>query len=173
MKKFAFAAIAVMMFATVASAQESESASLTVTGMIESSINFTIEAAGGTVSGEGTAAVTSALGSFSKYDLSAPAGFTLTSSASDYTLSSTIGVLVEKANLDSANYTLSAQLASAPATGVVWKVNDLTLSDSAAVDVDTTAGYAETETYSWDIVIADSAANGPIDNTINFIATSN
>src|ERR1043165_575635 len=122
-------AVAMLAFASVASAATS-SGTLTVTGTVESSISLTVESAGGTTSGTGTAAATSALGSISKYG-SAPTGFTLARGASNWTISSTVGVQVDKANLTSTDYTLTAQLGSAPASGVTWKLNGSTLSDSA------------------------------------------
>ena len=91
MKKAVLVAAVTMLFATVATAATS-SGTLTVTGTVESSINLTIESAGGTTSGLGTAAATSALGNINKYG-SAPTGFTLARGASDWTLSSTVGVL--------------------------------------------------------------------------------
>jgi predicted secreted protein len=171
MKKIVFAVVMVMMTATVASAATS-SGTLTVTGTVESSINLTIESAGGTTSGTGTNAATSALGSISKFG-SAPTGFTLARGASDWTLSSTVGVKVAKANLTSTDYTLTAQLGSAPSSGVTWKLNGSTLSDSAATTLTSTGTYGSTGSYSWDIVVADSAAAAAIDNAINFTATSN
>lgn len=148
------------------------SGTLTVTGTVESSISLTIESAGGTTSGTGTASATSDLGNISKYG-SAPTGFTLARGASDWTLSSTVGVKVDKANLTSTDYTLTAQLGSAPASGIVWKLNGSTLSDSAATTLTSTGTYASTGSYSWDIVVADSAAAAAIDNAMNFTATSN
>lgn len=145
---------------------------LTVTGTVASSITLTIESAGGTTSGTGTAAATSALGSISKYG-SAPTGFTLARGASDWTLSSTIGVKVAKANLTSTDYTLTAQLGSASASGVIWKLNGSTLSDASATTLTSTGTYGSTASYSWDIVVADSAAAGAIDNAVSFTATSN
>ena len=171
MKNLIVAAAATLMFASVASAATS-SGTLTVTGTVESSINLTIESAGSTTSGTGTAAATSDLGSISKYG-SAPTGFTLARGASNWTLSSTIGVNVDKANLTSTDYTLDAQLGSAPASGIVWKLNGSTLSDSAATTLTSTGTYGSTGSYSWDVVVADSAAAAAIDNTINFTATSN
>jgi len=165
------AAVVMLAFASVASA-DTANGTLTVTGTVASSINLTIESAGGTTSGTGTAAATSALGSVSKYG-SAPTGFTMARGASDWTLSSTVGVQVVKANLTSTDYTLTAQLGTAPATGVAWKLNGSTLSDSAATTLTSTGTYASTGSYSWDIVVADSAAAAAIDNTINFTATSN
>jgi len=151
---------------------DTSSGTLTVTATIESSISLTVESAGGTTSGTGTAAATSALGNISKYG-SAPTGFTLARGASNWTLSSTIGVQVDKANLTSTDYTLTAQLGSAPASGVTWKLNGSTLSDSAATTLTSTGTYGSTGSYSWDIVVADSAAAAAIDNTIDFTATSN
>jgi len=165
------AALSVLTVAGTASAATS-SATLTVTGTVESSISITVESAGGTTSGTGTAAATSDLGSISKYG-SAPTGFTLARGASDWTISSTIGVQVVKANLTSTDYTLTAQLGSAPASGVAWKLNGSTLSDSAATTLTSTGTYASTGSYSWDIVVADSAAAAAIDNAINFTASSN
>ena len=170
MKK-AILAMSLMLVAGAASADTS-SGTLTVTGTVASSINLTIESAGGTTSGTGTADATSALGSVSKYG-AAPTGFTLARGASDWTLSSTVGVKVDKANLTSTDYTLTAQLGSAPASGVNWKLNGSTLSDSAATTLTSTGTYGSTGSYSWDIVVADSAAAAAIDNAISFTATSN
>lgn len=151
---------------------ETSSGSLTVTGTIASSISLTVESAGGSTSGTGTAAVSSALGSIAKYG-SAPTGFTLARGASNWTLSSTVGVKVNKANLTSTDYTLAAQLDSAPASGVVWKLNGSSLSNSSGTTLTSTGTYGSTGSYSWDIVIADSAAAAAMDNVINFTATSN
>jgi predicted secreted protein len=171
MKKMFIVLVATAAISSSAFADTSNG-TLTVTGTIESSISLTVESAGGTTSGTGTAAATSALGSFSKYG-SAPTGFTLARGASDWTISSTVGVQVVKANLTSTDYTLTAQLGSAPASGVVWKLNGSTLSDSAATTLTSTGTYASAGSYSWDIVVADSAAAAAIDNSIDFTATSN
>lgn len=148
------------------------SATATITGTVESSIAITIESLGGTTSGTGTDTATSDLGSLSKFG-SAPTGFTLARGASNWTLSSTIGVQVDKSNLTSTDYTLTAQLGSAPASGITWKLNGSTLSDSAATTLTSTGTYGSTGSYSWDIVFADSAAATAIDNDITFTATSN
>jgi predicted secreted protein len=148
------------------------SGTLTVTGTIESSISLTVESAGGTTSGTSTAAASSDLGNITKYG-SAPTGFTLARGASNWTISSTVGVQVVKANLTSTGYTLTAQLGSAPASGVTWKLNGSTLSDSFVTTLTSTGTYSSTGCYSWDFVVADSAAAAAIDNSISFTATSN
>lgn len=171
MKKIIVAAAITVFTASVASAQETSSGTLTVTGTVESAINLTIQSAGGTTSGTGTAAASSGLGNVNKYG-TAPTGFTLTRGASDWTLSGSIGVKVDKANLTSTDYELEAELGSAPATGVVWKLNGVTLSDSANT-ITATGTYGSTGSYPWLIEIADSAAAAAIDNSINFTATAN
>ena len=171
-KQFVLTAVVLAFAAATTASAATSSGTLTVTGTIESSISLTVESAGGTTSGTGTDAATSDLGSISKYG-SAPTGFTLARGASNWTLSSTVGVKVDKANLTSTDYTLTAQLGSAPASGVTWKLNGSTLSDSAATTLTSTGTYGSTGSYSWDIVVADSAAAAAIDNAINFTATSN
>jgi len=167
-----FVAAAALTFAANSAFADTASGTLTVTGTVASSMNLTVESAGGTTSGLGTSSATSALGSIAKFS-AAPTGFTLARGASNWTLSSTVGVQVEKANLTSTDYTLTAQLGTAPSTGIAWKLNGSTLSDSAATTLTSTGTYASTGSYSWDIVVADSAAAAAIDNTINFTATSN
>jgi hypothetical protein len=171
MKKSILAVAAItILSASVASAATS-TGSLTVTATVDSSINLTISSAALT-SGTGTAAATAALGNVSKYG-TAPTGFTLARGASNWTLSSSAGVKVDKANLTSTDYTLDAQLGSAPASNVTWKLNGSTLSDSTPTTLTSTGTYASTGSYSWDIVIGDAAAPAAIDNVINFSATSN
>src|SRR6266542_1479445 len=97
--------IALAAFVAVSGSAFAATSSGTVTVTVESSISLTVESAGGTTSGTGTAAATSDLGNISKYG-SAPTGFTLPRGASDWTISSTVGVKVDKANLTSLDYTL-------------------------------------------------------------------
>jgi hypothetical protein len=171
-KLFVVLAVTFAAFVTTAASAATSSGTLTVTGTIESSISLTIESAGGTTGGTGTAAATSDLGNISKYG-SAPTGFTLARGTSDWTISSTVGVQVVKANLTSDDYTLDAQLGSAPATGVTWKLNGSALNDSTPTPLTDSGEYASTDSYSWDIVVTDSVAAAAIDNSITFTATSN
>jgi predicted secreted protein len=171
-RKLTLVVLAAAILLSTSAFAATSSGTLTVTGTVASSISLTVESAGGTTSGTGTAAATSDLGNISKFG-SAPTGFTLARGASNWTLSSTVGVQVVKANLTSTDYTLTAQLGSAPASGVAWKLNGSTLSDSAATTLTSTGTYASTGSYSWDIVVADSASAAAIDNAINFTATSN
>jgi len=154
------------------SSSSTSSGTLTVTGTIVGSVSLTVQSAGGTTSGLGTSEATSSLGAISKYG-SAPTGFTLARGVSNWALSSVVGVQVDKANLTSTDYTLVAQLGAAPATGVAWKLNGATLSDSVVTTLTSTGTYGSTGSYSWDVVVSDSASASAIDNVIAFTATSN
>ena len=83
---------------------------------------------------------------------------------------STIGVKVVKANSISTAYTLNAQLATAPATGVIWTVDAVAL--TTGIQALTAAGvYGSSPTYSWTILIPDTLATASaIDNVVQFSA---
>jgi hypothetical protein len=132
----------------------------------------TVESAGGTTNGLGTSAASTTLGSVNRYG-TAPFGFTLSRGASNWTLSSTVSVKVVMADITSSNYTLKAQLSGTPSSGVTWTVNSQTITAASPVTLTSTGTYAATPSYSWTIVIANSASAGALDNTINFIAVSN
>jgi hypothetical protein len=170
---FGAAVIGAMALAGVAGAQDTATGTLAVTGTIVSSISLTIDSAGGSgQTGMGTRAATTNLGSVSKFG-ALPANFTQVRGASSWTLSSSIGVTVVKANSISTAYTLNAKLATAPTAGIAWKVNAFTL--NAATDTALTAAgaWGSTPTYAWDIVIQDSVPTATaLDNTIMFDAIS-
>jgi hypothetical protein len=174
MKKIIMGSIVVAMFAvpTFVMAQDTASGTLAVTGTVVSSIELTIDSAGGTFSGPGVATTTD-LGNISKFGGVVPTGFTRSTTSSDWTLTSAIGVTVTKANSASTAYTLNAKLASAPAGGVAWTVNGFTL-NAATVTAMTAAGvWGSTPTYPWTITIPDALATATaIDNTIEFSAIS-
>jgi hypothetical protein len=156
---------------TNAAQAATSSGTLAVTGTVESSISMSITPVGGSVTNTGTAAVISDLGNISKYS-TAPAGFSLTKSGTDWTLSSTIGVRVDSANITSLDYALSAQLSTAPASGIVWKIDGSALNEATPTTLGN-GNYATNDSHTWDIVVADSAAAASINNTITFTAVSN
>jgi hypothetical protein len=164
--------VAAIAVPTFVQAQDTASGTLQVTGTVVSSISMTIESAGGTFSQGGTDAALTDLGAISKFG-ALPTNFTRTTTSSTWTLASSIGVTVEKANSISTAYTLNAKLLTAPATGVIWKVNDFTL-NAATVTAMTAAGqWGTSPTYSWTIEIPDSLSTASdIDNTIQFSAIS-
>jgi hypothetical protein len=160
-------------FSSVAQAQNTSTGSMTVTGTVVSSIGLTIESAGGVFSGGGTAAASSALGSISKNG-TAPTGFTRVNTATDSTLSASVGIKVVQTNGASATYTLTAQLSTAPPTGTTWTLGGLTLAAATPVQLTATGVYSATPTYVWTINLLDTVANATsIANTINFAAIAN
>jgi hypothetical protein len=167
------AVLGVVSFAGSASAQDVATGTLSVTGTIVSSISLTISSAGGSgQSGMGTAAATTGLGNISKFG-ALPTNFTRVQGATDWTLSSNVGVTVTKANSISTAYTLNAKLSTAPTSGIVWKVNAVTLNATTAQALTAAGVWGSTPTYAWDLVIADSVATAsPLDNTIMFDAIS-
>ncbi len=164
---FAVAALAVPSFVQ---AQDTASGTLTVTGTVESSISLTIDSAGGTFTQGGTDAALTDLGSISKFG-ALPTSFTRSTTATTWTLASDIGVTVTKANSASTAYTLNAKLSTAPATGVIWSVNNFAI-NSATVTAMTAAGaWGSTPTYAWTIEIPDALPTASaIDNVIEFSA---
>jgi hypothetical protein len=151
-------------------AQDTASATLTVSGTVASSITMTVESAGGTNGLMGSAAATTDLGTISKYG-AVPTNFTRTTATNDWTLASTIGVKVLQANSISTAYTLNAQLASSPAVGVIWTVDAVSL--TTGIQALTAAGvYGAIPAYVWSIKIPDSigTASAAIDNVIQFSA---
>ena len=150
------------------------SGSLTVTATVQSGISLSILNAGGMESNMGTANASTDLGSVSKYG-AAPSGFSIATFSDHWVLASTngIGIDVTKSNLTSTDYTLTAQLASAPASGIAWYVDSVQLTDADPVTLATSATYGQTLQHPWSIVLQDSASAASINNVIDFVATAN
>jgi len=123
-------AVAMGAFATVASAATSNG-TLMVTGTVTSSIDLTIESAGGTTGGTGYGSGHQLARQHQQVRLGADRLPRSPAALRTGRFPSNVGVKVVKANLTSTDYTLTAQLGSAPATGIVWKLNGSTLSDTA------------------------------------------
>ncbi len=101
---------ALMMISSAAVAQTTASGTLTVTATVTGSINlvFNSDAAGVALSsGAGTNAATLAFGNVSAFG-AIPAGIVRSTTASNFTVSSAVDVLVTKTNSASANYTLES-----------------------------------------------------------------
>lgn len=162
--------VAVLAFPTYVMAQDTASGTLTVSGTVVSSITLSIESAGGTFTQGGTDAALTDLGSISKFG-AVPTGFTRSTAATTWTLASTVGVKVLKANSISTTYTLNAKLATAPATGVVWSLNAFALNATTDTEMTAVGVYAASPTYVWSIQIPDSLATASaIDNVIELSA---
>jgi hypothetical protein len=132
--------------------------SLLVVALANPTIAISITSAGGTFSSPGTAAATS-LGTFNRYG-SAPTGFTIARTTSNFKLSSTIGISVTKTNSTSASYTLTANYTS-PVSLIVWQLDAVTLATSPAfATIDAAAAYGS-KTLNWTIAIDNTAAAQP------------
>ena len=127
---------ALMMISSAAVAQTA-TGTLTVTATVNGSIQlvFNSDAAGVALSsGAGTNAATLAFGNVSAFG-AISAGIVRTTTATTFTVSSAVDVLVSKTNSTSANYKLTAQLGSADAVNT-WQVGGVTVTNAAAVHGD-------------------------------------
>ncbi|HZE23102.1 MAG TPA: hypothetical protein VE054_03840, partial [Blattabacteriaceae bacterium] len=101
---------ALMMISSAAVAQTTASGTLTVTATVTGSINLVFNSDGSGLalaSGAGTNAATLAFGNVSAFG-AIPAGIVRSTTASTFTVSSAVDVLVTKTNSTSANYSLTA-----------------------------------------------------------------
>jgi hypothetical protein len=167
------AIVSVFAFAGAANAQDVATGTLAVSGTIVSSISLTIASAGGSgQTGMGRYTATTDLCDVSMLG-AIPTNFTRVQNASDYKISSTVGVTVTKANSASTAYTLNAKLASAPTAGIVWSVNSFALNAATVVPLTAAGVWGSTPVYAWDIAILDSVpSTTALDNTIMFDAIS-
>ena len=158
-------------------AGETATGTLAVTGTIDGTLMLTLETASTGVDNDnlslsGSNVESAALGTISK-TASAPAGWSKSVTASDWKLSTYVGVKVDKANIASGSHTLTAKLASVPESGISWKMGAADLSTVDAT-VDDAGVYESTADYQLAVDIADSAADdSAIDNTITLVATAN
>jgi hypothetical protein len=167
-------AVSTLAFATSAMAV-SATGTLVVTGTLAGAISVTFGEATGGVSGFGSNALICDLGTVTR-DGTVPDLFTRTSTSTDWTLSGWVFITVDKVNLTSANYTMTARLSTLPPTGVTWKMSPgsvFTLSSTAATTLSSTASYGSSIDWVPSITFTNAAAPGSIGNTINFVATSN
>lgn len=176
MKKLTLIALAavIMLIPSFASAQTA-SGTLTVTATVNGSINlvFNSDAAGvALASGAGTNAATLAFGNVSAFGAVA-AGVVRTTTATTFTVSSAVDVLVSKTNSASANYTLKAQLGAADAVNT-WQVGGIAVTSAAQSTVTATGTYAANSNFPVAITVPFTTASGTvISNTINYQATAN
>lgn len=94
-------------------------------------------------------------------------------SASFYQVSSAFDVLVTKSNSSSPSYRLAAQISSAPPSGVIWLINNVTLSNTAFTTLDTADNYAQPVTKTLQIQVRNNVPSQVLQETITFLATAN
>jgi hypothetical protein len=165
---------ALMMISSAAVAQTA-TGTLTVTATVNGSIQlvFNSDAAGvALASGAGTNTATLAFGNVSAFGAIA-GGIVRSTTATNFTVSSAVDVLVSKTNSASANYKLTAQLGSADAVNT-WQVGGVTVTSAAAATVAATGTYASNSNFPVAITVPFTTASGTaISNTINYTATAN
>ncbi|HWX53252.1 MAG TPA: hypothetical protein VN176_01540 [Verrucomicrobiae bacterium] len=167
--------VAAMMLMASSAFAQTATGTLTVTATVNSSINlvFNNDAAGVPLSsGAGTNTATLAFGNVSAFGAIA-AGITRSTTATTFTVSTPVDVLVSKANSASANYTLKAQLGAADAVNT-WQVGGTTVTNAAQATITATGAYAANVAEAIALTIPYATANATaISNTINFTATAN
>ena len=165
---------ALMMISSAAVAQTA-SGTLTVNATVTGSINlvFNSDASGVALSsGAGTNAATLAFGNVSAFG-PISAGIVRSTTATTFTVSSAVDVLVSKTNSASANYTLKAQLGSADAVNT-WTVGGVAVSNAAQSTLTATGTYASNSNFPVAITVPFTTASGTlISNTINYVASAN
>ena len=174
-KVMIFTIFAALMMISSGAVAQTASGTLTVTATVNGSIQlvFNSDAAGVALSsGAGTNAATLAFGNVSAFGAVA-AGVVRTTTATSFTVSSAVDVLVSKTNSASANYTLKAQLGAADATNN-WSVGGVAVTNAAASTITATGAYASNSNFPVAITVPFTTASGTlISNTINYTATAN
>jgi hypothetical protein len=167
---------ALMMISSAAVAQTTASGTLTVTATVTGSINlvFNSDASGVALSsGAGTNAATLAFGNVSAFGALGSPNIVRTTTATTFTVSSAVDVLVTKTNSASANYTLKAQLGSADAVNT-WAVGGVAVTNAAQSTLTATGTYAANSNFPVAITVPFTTASGTlISNTISYLATAN
>jgi hypothetical protein len=168
-------AIAMVIASTSVLSAQTANGTLTVNATVNSSINlvFNSDAAGVALSaGAGTNTATLNFGAVSAYGAIA-AGITRSTTATTFTVSTPVDVLVSKANSASANYTLKAQLGAADAVNT-WQVGGTTVTNAAQATITATGTYGSNVAEAIALTIPFTTANATaISNTIAFTATAN
>ena len=165
---------ALMMISSAAVAQTTASGTLTVTATVTGSINLVFNSDGGGVAlgGAGTSTATLAFGNVSAFG-AISAGIVRSTTATNFTVSSAVDVLVTKTNSTSANYSLTAQLGSADAVNT-WTVGGVGVTNAAAAPITATGTYGSNSNFPVAITVPFTTASGTlISNTINYVATAN
>jgi hypothetical protein len=148
---------------------------LTVTATVVPSITFAFDATGNPLTGINNAVspavATLALGNVSRFG-AVPSGFAFSSTATDYTLTAPIGIIVDGSG--SVNYTLTAALSGAAAAGFSYAVGALVLTTSAQ-SVTATGSYSPSAvSRNLGVTITNATLPaGSVNKDVLFVATTN
>src|SRR6476646_11788081 len=93
--------------------------------------------------------------------------------AAVYQVSSAFDVVVSKANSSSPNYRLAAQISTPPPTGVIWLLNNVTLTNTGFTTLDTTDAFGQRITKTLQVQVRNNVPAQVLLETITFLATAN
>src|SRR6185437_4704929 len=174
MKKLIVIFAAALMMTSLAAAQTA-TGTLNVSATVTGSINlvFNSDAAGvALTSGANTNAAALDFGTVSAFG-AIPATITRTTTASNFTVSTPVDVLVSKTNSASANYTLTTPLSTADAANT-WPVNGTGFTNSTSATATAAGTYGTNVPVTLAITVPFTTAIGTtISNVVNFTATAN
>ena len=174
-------AVAAFLLSSAALSAQTATGTINATLVNKSAIALVFDTAPGnvTLGNSGTSAASANFGIISAFG-TLSAGVTRPSvGPATFTVQTTFDVNVIEGGLTSANYTLTANLAAAAATGISYKVDAVSLT-TAAQTIQTNGTYNSDVPHNLGLVVSMSApgAGGPavgfpITATINFTATAN
>lgn len=170
---FVMTIAAMLLLAGSARAQLTSSGTLNATLVNKSgiAIMFNSDASGVALSGSGTSAAGLNFGTIAMYQ-PAPAGVTLTRTATTFTVSSPFDVYVDIGGTTSPSYRLQAKLASAPGV-YTYQVDAVTLSTTLATITAADPNYHANVLHTMYLTIPASAPAGAVSNTVQFTVTAN
>jgi|SRR5438270_394359 len=93
--------------------------------------------------------------------------------ASFYQVSSAFDVVVSKSNSSSPNYRLAAEISTVPPVGVIWLINNVTLTTTGFTALDAADNYATPVTKTLQVQVRNNVPAQVLQETITFLATAN
>jgi hypothetical protein len=93
--------------------------------------------------------------------------------ASFYQVSSAFDVLVTKSNSSSPSFSLAAQISTVPPPGVIWLIDNITLSSSALTPLTAANNYGQPVTKTLQVQVRNNVPAQILQETITFLATAN
>lgn len=93
--------------------------------------------------------------------------------AAFYQVSSAFDVIVSKSNSSSPSYALAAQISTPPPVGVVWLLNNVTLTTTGFTPLDAADNYGQRITKTLQVQVRNNVPAQVLQETITFLATAN
>ncbi|HEX4606340.1 MAG TPA: hypothetical protein VH724_20230 [Candidatus Angelobacter sp.] len=93
--------------------------------------------------------------------------------ASFYQVASAFDVVVSKSNSSSPNYRLAAEISTVPPAGVIWLINNVTLTTTGFTALDAADNYATPVTKTLQVQVRNNVPTQTLLETITFLATAN